>query len=418
MIYYIRKEYFGATVYEPAACRYFFLFKEQLEILNTPFNYQDNHKIDLSNGRFAELIKNIHNDDAILIWKTSSDPLPIESLSAPISVYFEITRLCNGNCVYCLNNSGQALDNPLTTGEMCKIIDNLAIDGVFEVRLTGGEITLFPDYQLIARQVIKNNMSLVLNSNLLCNIEILNNLINLRPNLLVTSLDALKVSHRKQRGHGYEKIVKNIKEVLENKIPVRINCMLTPYTIPHIEKFIDNFAPMGCDFSFMLPRPSGRAINNGKIMPSIKLFSEINQLIVNKSKQYSKNNFFSSFVCVMEQELTIGSVELTGCSAIQKSFNINSDGSVYPCAFCEFDANYFNLGNVRDLDYSISKIWKDSHQLKNLRKQSAKVNMRCIHCNEFKKNCMGSCIIMKLYEGFTGNPDPYCKKSIEKSNCC
>jgi radical SAM protein with 4Fe4S-binding SPASM domain len=133
-----------------------------------------------------------------------------------------------------------------------------------------------------------------------------------------------------------------------------------------------------------------------------------------KQRAYATVYFSTSFHVVMDRELTIGSVNLTGCNAIQKSFNVNSDGAVLPCAFLfELSQEAFTLGNVRDDDYSVLHVWRESELLRTLRRRSSECNVRCIGCSRFKNDCLGTCVFMELYAERTGRPDPYCQMSME-----
>jgi radical SAM protein with 4Fe4S-binding SPASM domain len=414
ILYYVRKESFGATVYQSNFANYFFITKEQLDDLIKSVNFDIN--MDCSahgDEQFTRMLMLLREKKAEIIWRSSPEPLPTDTLAAPVRIYFEITRLCNGHCLYCLNNSGVSLDNAMSTSEMSKVIDNLGEDGILEVRLTGGETTVYPEYQLLAKRVLENHMALTINSNLLCSQKIISELIELNPNLLITSLDASLEAHEKSRGKGYQLVASNVKTLRSHQVPLRLNCMLDHDTLPSLEEFIDTFAPMGCGFCFIVPRPSGRAsIEN--MVPTLDEFMVTDDLIARKQQEYPSNYFSTSFAVVMKERLNISGIELTGCNAIQKSFNINSDGSVLPCAFFEFDSERrFILGNVRNSNYSILNIWRNSELLKKLRQRSAAANIRCIHCEHFHKSCLGSCIFMDIYSEISGNPDPYCKKSLE-----
>lgn len=415
--FYLRPEKFGATVYNPKALSYFFINQEQLAQLSKTFALTDKSfplpevtksapSTDFSNGKFSKMLGNRDCDIKV---KSVPGQLPTDTLAAPVRVYFEITTRCNAACHYCLNDSGSIRPGELSSEEVFKAIEKMANDGVFEVRLTGGEPTLRRHFFDFAHQVKQQGMTLSLNSNLLGKDRTIARLANLKPALLITSIDAAEQPHTRLRGPGFKQVVKNIHYLREEGVPLRLNCVLSKETLPYIEPFIDQFAPIGCGFCFILTRPVGRA--GGKLdSPSIEEFMICVQKIEKKRKAYPDIYFSTSFHVVMERELIIGVINLTGCNAIQKSFNINSDGTVLPCAFLyELSAKKFTLGNIRDNDYSILQIWRESKRLHDLRCRSADCNQRCIACKHFHKDCLGTCVFMELYSQLTGNPDPYCK---------
>ena len=261
-------------------------------------------------------------------------------------------------------------------------------------------------------------MSLSVNSNLDVTQETVNLLLNLHPNLLITSLDADACTHEQSRGSGYQRIVANIRKLIDAGVAVRLNCVLNHATLPNIGVFVDKFAPLGCGFCFILLRPVGRAGVCFTTPPLQELIQAVD--VINKKRiEYPQSYFSTSFHVIMEEELIIDGINLTGCNAIQKSFNINSDGTVLPCAFLyELSKQTFSLGNIRNTEYSVLPIWQQSTLLCELRKQSAATNARCISCSHFKSDCLGSCIFMELYSKQTGCIDPYCKLSTESIKLC
>ncbi|HID63956.1 MAG TPA: radical SAM protein [Anaerolineae bacterium] len=422
----VRPESFGATVYEPATLSYFFVDTTQFAQLQTGQHRllgqgaTDDHsrgtgtKSDISGGKIARMVTALAAGAKMTI-RVSPEPLPTDTLAAPIRVYFELTLRCNARCTYCLNQAGDQLRQELTTEEVLWTIENFGHDGVFEVRLTGGEPLLRRDFWLIAHEVRQAGMTLSLNSNLLHGSKTMARLVELRPNLLITSLDAAQEPHTRNRGPGYTRIVRNVRLLRAEGVPVRLNCTLSRATLPYIERFIDEFAPLGCGFCFILIRPVGRAGEKFDPPPLRELIPVVRQIEA-KQHRYPEAYFSTSFHVVMDREIVIGGINLTGCNAIQKSFNVNSDGAVSPCAFFyELSPQDFTLGNIRDENYSVLRIWRNSALLRTLRRRSSGCNVRCIACPHFKHDCLGTCIFMQLYSERTGRPDPYCLASVQAS---
>lgn len=417
--YLVRPESFGATLYDPASTGYVFLSHRQHARLAlaqgwpVPTDVDPAVDADPDTDRVDELIRDCAGRSFQL--HPAPGPLPSDSLAAPVRVYFELTTRCNGQCRYCLNGSGQRVRDPELTGEEAlRVIAGLGRDGVLEVRLTGGEATLRPDFFPLAEAVRGHQMALTLNSNLLVSRATLERLIALRPDLLITSLDASPRAHATGRGPGFGRIQTHVRALREAGIPVRLNCLLGPNSIPDIARFIDRMAAIGCGFCFILERPVGRAGADFAPPPLDDLIGAA-RLIESKRCVWPGVYFNTSFHVVMEQDLILGGIDLTGCNAIQKSFNINSNGEVLPCAFLyELAPAEFSLGNVRDHDYSVLPIWRESPLLRRLRVESAECNRRCIRCDHFKSDCLGSCLLMDIYARRGGRPDPYCRRSLDQ----
>ena len=102
---------------------------------------------------------------------------------------------------------------------------------MLEVRLTGGEPTLHPDFFELARAVRANGMALSVNSNLLAERATLRRLVELRPDLLITSLDAAPEAHLANRGEGFGTIADNVQHL---RASLLASCRNRPGTLPGI----------------------------------------------------------------------------------------------------------------------------------------------------------------------------------------
>ena len=78
--------------------------------------------------------------------------LPVNNgfhLSAPLIVWFEITRACNLPCKHCYVAAGRLRTSELSTAETLAVLDQLRDAGVFALVLVGGEPMLRPDFLTI-----------------------------------------------------------------------------------------------------------------------------------------------------------------------------------------------------------------------------------------------------------------------------
>jgi radical SAM protein with 4Fe4S-binding SPASM domain len=413
--YIVRREPFGATVFDPQALSYVFVNRRQARMLAgdgfvSPGGTAESDE-DPSGGAFQRIVTEVRAGASIAV-RQVPDPLPVDSIAAPIRVYFEICLRCQASCSYCLNRAGSARPGELSGAEMAQLIENMGRDGVLEVRLTGGEPLLRPDFAELAQAVKRAGMALSVNSNLLHKREKIAELARLDPQLVISSLDASEEAHSANRGPGWRTIVENIRWLREQGIPLRINCALNSLTLPHLDRFVDEFAPLGCGFCFILMRPVGRAEEEFQPAPLSDLLDSVRSLRT-KRAEYPGTYFSTSFDVVMDRELSVAGIDLTGCNALQKSFNVNSDGTVLPCAFFyELSPALFSLGNVRDHNFSVLPIWRSSERLQAMRRSSSDCNRRCIRCSHFRQDCLGSCIFMEEYSRLTGRPDPYCRADL------
>ena len=81
---------------------------------------------------------------------TSLDVKKLKNFSFADIAFIEVTRACNLRCKHCLNNSGEIINNQLTTEEIFNLIKKLAMAGIQEIRFTGGEPLVHKDiYRMI-----------------------------------------------------------------------------------------------------------------------------------------------------------------------------------------------------------------------------------------------------------------------------
>src|SRR2546423_15661162 len=76
----------------------------------------------------------------------------IPTLQFPLSVYWNITSICNLRCDHCLSRSGKKLPGELTHSEAMDLLDELIDNKVFYLYIAGGEPLLRKDiFEIIER---------------------------------------------------------------------------------------------------------------------------------------------------------------------------------------------------------------------------------------------------------------------------
>ena len=86
-------------------------------------------------------------------------------LSAPLSVFLDITNRCNLRCRHCSASAGVPLDDELTTGEWLALIRRLAELKVFKVTVSGGEPLTRPDVFQLLDELERHHIAIRLNTN-------------------------------------------------------------------------------------------------------------------------------------------------------------------------------------------------------------------------------------------------------------
>ena len=76
----------------------------------------------------------------------------------PRNCVWELTLACNLRCTHCGSRAGRARVKELTTDECLDVVDQLAALGAELVTLSGGEPTLRPDWDVIARALVERGV--------------------------------------------------------------------------------------------------------------------------------------------------------------------------------------------------------------------------------------------------------------------
>jgi len=75
---------------------------------------------------------------------------------------WELTLACNLRCSHCGSAAGRPRGDELSTDEALAVVERLVARGIREVTLIGGEATLRPDWEIIARAIVAGGLQLTL----------------------------------------------------------------------------------------------------------------------------------------------------------------------------------------------------------------------------------------------------------------
>lgn len=168
-------------------------------------------------------------------------------LKKPLGGTFELSPVCNLACKMCYvrktNKQVQESTRGLFSIEDWLNIAKQAYDaGMLYLLLTGGEPLLYDGFKELFEELDKMGFVLTINSNgILINdewIDFFKKHTATRMN--ITLYGACNETYLKLCGdpHGFDKVKKSILSLKENKIPVKLNCSLTPYNANDLEKMI------------------------------------------------------------------------------------------------------------------------------------------------------------------------------------
>lgn len=177
--------------------------------------------------------------------------------SAPTSLNLEITDKCNVKCRHCYNfwrEDGYKKES-MTKERFDQLLDQIVDSGIFHIVLTGGEPFLnFKMLEYACSQLVKNNISLSINSNLMVtSVDMIKRLCSVGVDHILTSLtscDEETNDYLVQRKGAFKKIVKNIESAIKNNIRISVNMIVCKNNKNHVYQTGKFVRELGCQKIF------------------------------------------------------------------------------------------------------------------------------------------------------------------------
>lgn len=328
----------------------------------------------------------------------------LNTLTAPVQVFFQPTRYCNLACKHCWANAGQPRARELTILEVKGLLDQMAELGIFKLRLGGGEPLGRSDCFEIIEYANSKGIRVSLSTNAtMATKSVANKLGALDIDEIKVSLDASSEKNYDYiRGErSYRKAmrgIKNLKDAVD--APLYFHSVLQRDNLTEIPALVKQAEKHKVDkIVFASVIPVGRARENSKILLNVE---EINSALdlakrISQSSRvkietpgkvppsYSQKRLFEGF----------------GSEEGHVTCHVSSDGTVSPSGLL---SDIMPAGNIRE--QSLKELWQQSTVFKNIR--SAPGNPVCNSCDYFRSCRGGSRARTYASVGSLTEPDPVC----------
>ena len=410
-----RKEYFGCLVYDRRNSDYIPFDGEATDIFERSLTQSlDEIYRDLSDkftrqsfDTFIQLCSSIgimENGTFQGVVVNSAMPEGGKYLSAPTMVYLQLTRYCNLSCKHCWAEAGVARPRELTILNIRELLDQMALLGVFKMRLGGGEPLGRKDwYEIIQHANLRGIRVSIATNATMATRAIAAKLGELDVEEIKVSMEAgSEKSYDYLRGDkAYRKAIRGIKNLMElAKAPVYFHAVLQKDNlteIPALVKQAERFEVKRIVFDIVAP--VGRARENPKLLLTaeeannaldlarrIGETSRVNVEIHGKCPPpFQRKRIFEGF----------------GSEDGNLHCHINSEGVVAASGLL---GAVLPAGNIREK--SFKEIWDTGHGFKVLRGNPG--NNVCRKCDYFK-SCRGGCRPRAyVTSGTLTDPDPLC----------
>lgn len=387
----IRDEPFGGTVFDRKTLEYKFIEAGDL------------HREIVINGIKVEHYKH---------WKADLSSAPHDLLYAPIRIYVETTRVCNLRCKHCFNASGAKDPDEMSTDEMFKALEGIREDNVFDVRFSGGEFTMHPDWYQILQRAKELGFGVSMNTNGAYDDPLtIDKLASLDLEQIVVSIDGTKEHHDQIRGRGnFERTLQSLKMLRERGAVLRTNTVFDRRSASDMEEVIQTVGPYVDEMNFFHMRATGRAQRMAEEALSYQELYEFNQRAAQIVKKYPQINILFGSQVTREHSIRMNKLGLkVGGPDGFTRFNLLANGSLWAGGYAPYIDRGLQFGNIKEEGYTTLRIWRKSPKVNAFRDFSNQLVMRCLSCPELDLHCSGTNVEMELIKLKSPNiGNPYC----------
>lgn len=332
-------------------------------------------------------------------------------LSAPIRIYFEITKACNLACKHCFVSADKNAPYGLELDKIIAILNDFENNGVIDVRFTGGEPTYRSDWFEILSHARQRGFSISLNTNGVyknCT-DVVRKLSLINPEQVTVSLDGMRENHDYFRGRGmFDQSIASLKSMREAGLKTRVNTVITQRNVHDIPQLIEYCKDFIEEINFFFMRPVGRAVKetsdgnsltfDGHFQSSVdtlKLRSKYPEIrIMHFEQSFSERTIESHHS--LNDSLPYGSTTL----------NVSCDGIAWAHGYLTYQNHALNLGSL--INSSLREIWV-SEKLDHQRNWLQAIQKRCYNCSEHKLTCAGYNFEMLVAEQVGSiDKNPFC----------
>lgn len=311
---------------------------------------------------------------------------PISCLSAPIHVWWDITRQCNFACKHCYARARPRADNELTTDEALDAINQLKAMQVGYVYVLGGEPLMRPDFATILDYFRQCDIPLMLNTNgWFVDEPWAQRLAQSSVRDVRFSLDGARPeTHDGFRGKAgsFDRVVRGIRLCREAGVP-RISCSftMTKENVEGVAGTVELLVQLGADDVQFAPiSDTGRASDHRELALDPEDTGEVAGVLARSIEKYGDRlNIYSvdgtyDRPCTRCVKKGLVKPMFMGCQAGRTCFCIDWEGKVIPCLLWRDPL----AGSVRE--QSLSDIWADSPLFRHLRRHRGEDYPECADC--------------------------------------
>lgn len=352
-------------------------YRELVDYLATKYQ-EDGASIEKKLLPFLNKLQEVHKIE-ILEGEKDNRPVIISynDNNYPRVATIELTNACNLKCIHCYGGFGDKSEF-MSIDDVYKVLDELNDMGVMVIELTGGEISMHPNFNEIITYALSldfNRISLLTNGVKLeqSTLElIIENKDRIFIQIDFQSFDDKYLEWFTKRKNTLNSITHNIKVLANHQVPMRIATMVTNRNMMELEKIADWVHGLGIKlWGLGLVIPLGRA---GEHNPDLVYANEDNPELAKFINTIDKK--YPGFISVIDDPR----IDKANCGAISSHIVIGCDGRTKICAMDTGD--YFDSGIGNAIEVSMKTLYKVQKEFIHSFSLMKAPNYSSVYCKE------------------------------------
>lgn len=344
----------------------------------------------------------------------------------PRHCVWELTLACNLRCGHCGSRAGRPRPDELTTAECVDLVHQLVDLECRLITLSGGEPTLRPDWEEIARAAIARGVTVNMVTNgMTMTDRLARRVAQSGLSNVGLSLDGTETTHERVRGRGtFERLVRATERLRRAGVPFSLLTHLNRDTALELKAVHDLAVDLGARvWRVQLGKPMGNLSDSREwcIQPK-DLLTVIPTLARLKARSSIELHVGDSIGYYGPHEKLLrhtnwGNMEplWAGCQAGLRTIGIESDGGIKGCLSLQAGlaehpagngADPFREGDIRSR--RLADLWFDPEAFAfNRQQRPADLTGACRRCRWAARCRGGAKCVSSAFTGRLGE-DPYC----------
>jgi radical SAM protein with 4Fe4S-binding SPASM domain len=334
----------------------------------------------------------------------------------PMHAVWELTLRCDLACRHCGSRAGRARPDELSLEEARELVTQLALLGVQEVTLIGGEVYLYPGWTEVVRAVRAAGMSCaVVSGGQGMTPEVARAARDAGVQSLSISIDGAADTHDRLRGRrgAHARALAALRTARSLGLAVAVNTQINRLNLAELSEVAEQVLAHGCHgWQMQITVPAGRAADEPEILLQphdlLELFPILAELELRLTAAGVKflpgNNigYFGPYERRFRGRLRCASN--ASCSAGRSVIGIEANGDIKGCP--SLPTRGWVGGNVRD--HRLQDIWERAQALRYTRDHTPErlwgFCASCYYADECRAGCTWTATTVA---GRPGN-NPYC----------